>query len=237
MRKLTAIVAWLLAGHAIVLGLFWALVNVPDSNTVMLGATVLLAVVCVLVAALVEVTAAAWLWPATSFRMALAEGTRGIIPAVFAAAAFALFWWLGGSLEAWFDAHRGEIDAWFISTVDVTATAWIGRLIAAMVFVVRYVVGVACAVAIVHAWLGARWAGLLGLHWAPRMLSRYQLGLTALAMVVLVALPWALAYWRPAGLPATSAQLAFAAVKLTAMAIAMHVGWVLVLHAGVPRGN
>lgn len=234
-RKLVAVLAWLLAGHALVFGVFWALVRVPDSNVLMLGASALLLVVLVVVAATVEVTAAAWLWPGMPFRQALAEGTRGVVPAMVAALVFAASWWAADVLEASFAARRGEIDAWFIATLDTTRTAWVASVVAALAFLVRWIVGVAAAVAIVHAWIAARWAGLLGLHWVPRAVSRYQLGLTALAMVVLVALPWAAVYWRPPGIPPTSMQLLFVGAKLGTIALAVHIGWVLVLMAGVPR--
>src|SRR5690606_38496087 len=84
-RRLVAVLVWLLAGHAVLFGLFWSLVHVPDANTLMLGVTALTAVAFVIVAAIVEVTAAAWLWPEATFRTALAEGTRGLVPLVVAA--------------------------------------------------------------------------------------------------------------------------------------------------------
>ncbi len=233
-RRLVAVLAWLLAGHAVLFGLFWSLVHVPDANTLMLGVTALTAVALVMTAAIVEVTAAAWLWPGATFRTALAEGTRGLVPLAGAVAVFAACWWLASLLEAAFLARRGEIDAWFISTAGTTNTAWVARLVAALAFVVRWILGVAAAVAVVHAWLASRWAGLAGLHWVPRAVSRYQLGLTALAMVLLVALPWSAVYWRPPSIPPTSMQLLFVGAKLGIIAILMHVGWVLVLAAGVP---
>jgi hypothetical protein len=233
-RKLVAVLGWLLAGHAVLFGLFWLLVQVPDANTLMLGATSLVAVALLVVAAMVEVTAAAWLWPGATFAGALAEGVRGVVPLVCGALVFAGAWWVAGAIDAAFAARRGEIDAWFIATFDTTRTAWVAHLVAALVFLVRWVLGVSAAVAIVHAWLAARWGGLLGLHWVPRAVSRHQLGLTALAMIALVALPWSAAYWRPPGIPPTSVQLLFVGAKLGSIALLAHIGWVMVLAAGVP---
>ena len=64
-----------------------------------------------------------------------------------------------------------------------------------------------------------------------RALSPLQLAIIAVAFYGLIFLPWQAVYWRPASLPATAVEVAFALAKLTILGLVMHIGWTLILWA------
>jgi hypothetical protein len=235
MSKAVSIVAWLLAGHALLAALFWGLIHVPDANVTMLALSAVIVALLLAVATVVEVTAAAWLTPGTPFRSAVHAGVRGL-PALLAAL---LVWgvaaWAAGRLELWHQAHHGEIDAWLIARAGTTQAAWAHAGIDIAVFVIRWMVGLTLAVAIVHGWLTGGVRGLVRFGWLRRAFSRYQFGLVTLAFVLLIAVPWRAAHWRPAGLPPTWVEALFVGVKLGLLLIVGHVGWMIVLAAGARR--
>jgi len=231
-RVALARVAWLAVGHAALVALFWGLVNVPDANALMIGLSIATLAALIAVAAIVEGTAAAWLLPGRSWRQALVAGL-GSVPAVVAALVLmGIFWWIGVACAGWFDGHRGEIDAWLIANFDVTETAWIDRVVSAVGFVWMGILGVSLAVALLYVRLERGMPAVVRGEWLRAGLSRDQLTLTAAAMTLLVALPWQAAYWRPRGLPPNAWQLAFVALKLGLIYLAMNVGWLFVLLAG-----
>lgn len=232
MRRALAIVACLLAGHTAAAGLFWALVNVPESNVLMLALSA--ALVVLIVAALGWTEATALL----SWRpdLTLAEAARrglGAAPAVIAAAAvFGVVWWATARADAWLAARAGEIDAWLIATFELTRTAWAHRALDVALFLVRYAAGVSLAVAVLGAVARDGWRALTRLGWLRTGLSRRHLGLVGAAMTLLVFLPLQGAFWRPEALPPNAIEIAFAALKLGAIFLVAHVGWALVLWTG-----
>jgi len=224
---------WLIGGHAAAGALYVALINVPDSNALMLGLSALLALLLLYTLATVEATAVAWLVPGATLRAALGRGVRAM-PVVLAALALAgACQILADGLEAYARARAGEIDAWLIAAWDVMPTAWVHRTIAAAAFVLRWVVGVSLAVAALSAGIAGGPGRLLSTAWLRAGLSGQQLGLTAAALVLFVALPWRIAGWRPVWVPPTWIEVAFVALKLGALVVVGHVGWLLVLFAGV----
>jgi hypothetical protein len=235
MRKTVSVVGWLLAGHAVLAALFWGLIHVPDANVTMLALSALLVALLLAVATVVEVTAAAWLTPGTPFRRAVHAGVRGLPALLVALVAWGVTAWLAGRLELWHQAHQGEIDAWLIARAGTTEARWAHAALDVLVFFIRWVVGLTLAVAAVHGWLAGGVRGLARCGWVRRAFSRYQLGLVALAFVLLIALPWRAAYWRPSGLPPTWIEALFVTVKLALLLIVAHVGWTIVLAAGARR--
>lgn len=232
MTRGAAILGWLVAGHAAAGALYVALVNVADTNAAMLGLSALLAALCLFTLAVVEGTVLAWLVPGTTFRAAVGRGVRAVPVFLVALAIAGACWILAGALEARARAHAGEIDAWFIATFDIVSTAWVHRTLAAAAFVVRGIVGVSLAVAALGAGVAGGARRLLSAGWLRAAFSGQQLGLTAAAIVLFVVLPWRAVGWRPAWLPPTWVEVAFVALKLGALSIVAHVGWLLVLFAG-----
>jgi hypothetical protein len=237
MSKAASVVGWLLAGHALMAALFWGLLHVPEANVPMLVLSALLVALLLAVASVVEVTAAAWLTPGTPFRAAVHAGVRGLPALLVALAAWGVAAWLAGRLELWHGAHRGEIDAWLIARAGTTQAGWLHAGLEALAVFIRWIVGLTLAVAALHAWLAGGLRGLVRFGWIRRAFSRYQFGLIALAFVLLIALPWQAVSWRPAGLPATWVEALFVGVKLVALAVVAHVGWMVVLAAGARRAD
>jgi hypothetical protein len=232
MSRAVARVAWLVFGHALVIALFWGLVNVPDSNSLMVGVSIVTLALVIAAVAIVNGTAAAWLLPGRTWPQAFAAGL-GSVPAVVAAlVVIGTFWWTGDVALGWVAAHRGEIDAWLIASLDATKTAWVDRVVSVLVFLWTGVIGVSLAVALLFSKLERGMAGVVRFEWLRAGLSRDQLMLTAAAMTLLVALPWQAALWRPRGMPPSWWQPAFATVKLALIYLAMNVGWLFVLLAG-----
>jgi hypothetical protein len=236
-RKALAVVTWLVAGHALWLGLFWALVNVPESNAAMLAVSAVVVLLLLLVVALVDGTAGAWLLPGRSLREALHEAARAVPAVVVAIVVAGLFLWLGHAIDEWHEAHRGEIDAWLIARFDAPAATWPHRAIDALVFFVSGVVGVSLAVAALFARLEGGLTALARPGWVRAGFSRDQLTLVAIGMTVFVALPWQFAYWRPESLPPTWVQPGFAVAKLSLIFVAMNVGWMICLLAGARNAS
>ena len=231
MRRATAIVACLLAGHTAAAGLFWALVNVPESNVLMLGLSAAL-VAAILVALGWTQTTALLAWrPDVTLGAAARRGLRAAPVFLVAAAVFAVVWWVTERADVWLADHAGEIDAWLIATFEVTSAAWVHRALDVVLFLLRYAAGVSLGVALLGAGAREGWAGLRRLGWLRAGLSRRHLGLVGAAMTLLVFLPFQAAYWRPEALPPNAAEVVFAALKLGAIFLAANVGWALVLWA------
>ncbi|MCU0257076.1 MAG: hypothetical protein MUF60_10045 [Vicinamibacterales bacterium] len=231
-RKAVALVAWLATGHVAMLGLFWGLLNVPESNVAMLALSAAILCLWLAVGALVEGTAGAWLLPGRSFREAIHAGVSSLSAFVVALAVFGAFWWLGGVLDAWHESYRGQIDAWVIATFDTPEATWPHRAIDVAVFLAAGVLGVSAAVAVFFARLEGGTRAMFRPSWVRAALSRDQVTLVALGLTLFVALPWQFVSWRPEGLPPTWVQPAFAAAKLALIYLSMNVGWLICLLAG-----
>jgi hypothetical protein len=227
---------WLLVGHAALAGVYWGLLNVPESNVAMLGVSAVLVLLLVGGAAIVEgvglriLAARAERWSAMRY--------LACVPAFIVAAALWLaISWAVGWVEARHTAHASEIDAWLIAHGDWTRTAWLHRTIEIVLWLLRYVVGLSLAVGVfvlctvdgVGETLRPR-RFVAGLGWK-------RLLIVAVAIVVFVWLPWRAAYWRPHSLPHNLAQPLFAAARLALIALVVHVGWAIVLWSAIPRAT
>lgn len=236
-RKAVALVTWLVAGHAALIGLFWGLLNVPESNAAMLTLSAVTVFVLVVAGALVEGTAGAWLLPQRTFREALRAGAVSSPALVAALVLFGGCWWLGSLIDGWHEARRGQIDAWLIATFNTPDASWPHRVLDVVVFLVRGVVGVSLALALYFARLEGGFRAMLRPAWVAAGLSRDQVTLVAIGMTLFVALPWQFVYWRPADLPLSWVQPAFAGGKLALIFVAMNVGWLLCLVAGARNAS
>ncbi len=231
-RKALAVLAWLAIGHLVVAGLFWLLLNTPDSNALMVTASALLGLVLVVIAGTVEGTAGAWLLPGRTFREALRAGLRAVPAFVLAVLVFGVFWWIAARIEAWHAAHGSEIDAWMIATFNAPDATWPHTLITVLAFVFRDIVGLSVAVALLFAALEGGTRAVLRMRWPAAAISRDQAMLVAIGVTLFIALPWHFATWRPNDLPVSWVQPAFAAAKLALIDVAMTIGWGICLLAG-----
>jgi hypothetical protein len=137
--------------------------------------------------------------------------------------------WACGWLDGWHEAHATEMDAWLIATFNWTHTVGLHRTLDSLVAFLRYVAGTSLAVSLVAVAAFGGGAAVLRLRWIARACSPLQLSAIAVAIFGLMWLPWQAVYWRPRSLPASSLEVAFAAVKLLVLAVLAHLGWALVL--------
>ena len=137
--------------------------------------------------------------------------------------------WMCGWVDSWHEAHRGEIDAWFIAHLDWTNIAWLHRTIDWLLRFVRYVIGTSLAVALLAAGVMEGAAGVLRLRWIRAAMSPIRLVTIAAIVALFFWLPWRAAWWRPTFLPPNAIEPAFGAAKLTVLAVVMHIGWALIL--------
>ena len=213
-RRSMTMLAWLVAGHLVLGGLFWALLRTPESNVFMLTVSAVLVLLMVVWGGLVTgVGLTGWrhTGPVTSLFASVGRRVAWTVPALLV---FWGFWWITGRLLGYFAAHAGEIDAWLIANAGWVGTAWLHAAIRWVLYAVRFAVGVSLALALLAAGLGLVPGHVAGLGWVRRGLSWRTLAIVGGAVLLMWAGPWHLAYWRPSGLPATWVQPAFAAIKL-----------------------
>jgi len=226
-RRPALATATLALGGAVAAGLFWALLNVPESN--LLALTLSAALLLAIVATLGGIIAA-------SSAIADGAGVAGVARRSIAAMpafalgviVFAALWWLTGAIDAWWRAHRGEIDAVSIRYLNLARTQSLHQAVFLIIWIVRWVIGlsVVAALATTAAARGAHAAGA-GLRNAVRP-APIAAGLAAALLLTGL---WRLVYWRPARLApwleptfvaAKLAVLYLAAVSIVALALAVH---------------
>jgi len=98
---------------------------------------------------------------------------------------------------------------------------------------VRYGVGASLAIT----WMGQLASrGVAGLvsNWIRDGIAWTRLLVVSAALLIGIWLPWQAVYWRPASLPATWIEPAFAAIKLLVLFVVANVAWAVVLRS-VPR--
>jgi hypothetical protein len=228
--RLAAITLWLLAGHALVAGAMWGFLLIPESNVGMLLLSLTTALVIVGAAGIVE-NAALLAWSgdyvsgAAGLRARLGDAWRRLPAFLAGLAVFGALWWTTGRIDSWWTAHRGEIDAWLLVTLAITDASALHTALRAIVWVIRYVLGLSLALSLVRRGTGA----FPRPEWLVEALRPRRLAAIALCLLAFVVLPWRFAGWRPAGLPATWVEALFVAAKLGAIVLAVHVGWALVL--------
>ena len=215
MTRLIAVTAWILGWGVLTGAAYWAFLKTPESTVWALMLSALLAIVS-LARLGITVNGAIAAWPSGVSRDTVRRAIiriPAIIPAVLIAA---IAWWVVSRVTGWVSAHSGEISAWFIARFgwsDVSAlfstinwTGWWIRWILAPMIALSFV------------------AGAIGRGVSPR-----RLAVATVWFLVLVAAPWVyLAPWRPAGLPPTSVEPMFIALKLAVTALLMATGLALI---------
>lgn len=207
----------------------------PESNVLMLGVSALL----VAIAGTLLVLASA------SASFAIVHGRApwaSVVPAarrlpVILAAVLVIGIICGGAgwFEAWWLAHAGQVDAAAIAAGDVTRTGWIHGTVHWLVVAIQWVV-VPVWFATVLAWAaGYEPRDVLTGKWLTAGLDWRLLLATAGCAVALVWLPWHYVYWRPRGLPATTAEVVFTGAKLVTVYLLSQIAWAIVLWAAARK--
>jgi hypothetical protein len=233
MNRFFATLAWLCVGHAAVFGLFWLLLQVPESNAWMLATSALIVAAGVILLGVVDASAILSLRSIDPMSAAVRSGLRRGWLVVFPLAVFGCLWWLTGAASSWLSRHAGEMDAWIIAKTGWTATAGLHAALGWIIAFVRYGVGASLAIT----WMGQLASrGVAGLvsNWIRDGIAWTRLLVVSAALLIGIWLPWQAVYWRPASLPATWIEPAFAAIKLLVLFVVANVAWAVVLRS-VPR--
>lgn len=234
-RHHLALLAWLTSGHAVLFGLFWLLLHVPESNVVMLAASGLIVLAMVALAGLVEGGGLTLAAPGSSTQGLARTLIRAPLAAPLAVALFGVVWLLTGSAATGWSGHRGEVDAWFMLHVGWARTARLHDAVWWIIAFLRYVVGISLALALLGWAVSRGLASLARGRWLAAALSPLRLALIAALLLVLVWLPWRAVYWRPAWVAATWQEPTFVAVKLAVLYLLANIGWAGILSV-VERG-
>ncbi len=228
-RRLALVASWLCAGHAAWLALFWGLLQVPESSLWALGLSAAIALLLVALGAAIHAGASA-AWQADWFAAGLGAGVSRLHAALAAGLVFGAIWWMTAALMAWHTGVSGQIDAIYIARTGRAGTGWIHAAIFWGVMFVRWSVGLTLAVSLLAA-LVADGTSASGRAVARTALSPRHFLAVTFWLVLLVAIPWHLASWRPARV-GVAAEPWLVAARLAAVALAMSTGWALVLRVG-----
>jgi hypothetical protein len=228
--RLLRTAAWLSAGAVIVFGLYWLLLNTPESNVVALASSVVL-VLLMAVAVAFFVNASLNVAAGVGLGQTLAAAARGVHWVVVTAVPAALLWWAIVRADRWVLDHSGEINAWFIARfgwADISAIfkaeMWASRWL-------RWSLIPLVSLALLGALLDGGLAGVVA-RWR-RALGWRSLAIAAASFVLLIAVPLPLVDWRPQ-LPATWVQPAVAAARLGAVAALWIAGATLLVLLAAP---
>ena len=230
MTRMRATVAWLCAGHALAGGLYWLLLQVPESNAWMLAASALTVFAALLLMGVVETTAVLGLTTVEPMGVALRTALRRGWLIVFPLVVFGCIWLIARDVQDWLTRNASQIDAWIIAKTGWTRTAGLHTGLAWLVAFVRYGVGTSLAVSLLAA-LASRGLPGLASDWVRAGFRWKRLLPVSAALLVGVWLPWQAVYWRPASLPPTWIQPAFAAVKLMVLFVVANLAWAAVLRS------
>jgi len=213
-----------LAGAAIL-----AFLYTPESNVLMLAVSALLVVLAGVILLLSSASAAHALVYGQRPWSSLGAAARRLPLVIAAILVIGLICGGAGWFESWWMSRAGEFDAAAIAAGDVTKTGWVHSAVHWIVVFVQWVV-VPAWLATVLAWAaGYETRDVLTLKWLTAGLDWRLLAVTGLGVAVLVWLPWRYVYWRPRGLPATTAEVVFSGAKLVAIYLLSQVAWALSL--------
>lgn len=238
MRRLGLVTAWLCGGHAVGAALFWLLLQVPESNALMLAASVLVVAVLFAVTVVTETTAIRAIDKATDAanwrdRLRTPGVARRTIAFLLAVVAFAAIWWFTSQANGWWFRRTGEIDAVLMLRFGWTRTASLHAAVRWGLRFVRYAVGLSVALTLMRRWLdGSIDVAALRTMTAPTRLIEITAWLT-----LFVVLPWRMAWWRPLAVPPTWIEPAFVGLKLGGLYLLANVGWALILRSARSRSS
>jgi hypothetical protein len=208
MRRLARVSAILAAGAIVGGALYWALLNTPDSNAIVLGISALLVVLLVLTAA-IGVSMATLVARGTPGREAVARVPRAAGWFLIAFSPLLAAWMTLGRFDRWVIERQGEINAWFIARFGWADISWLLRAEVWASRWIRWAVVPVLCISLLTTILTAE----TGTTWLRRAFHWRTLLAATLAFIVLMALPWQLTTWRPQ-LPPTWVQPTLAAIRL-----------------------
>lgn len=213
-RSFAAASAALAAGFAMTLGLFWALLNVPESSVPALALSAGLAV-CIAVAAGLTTGSAAALVVGAPWREAARRAVRALPGFLAGLVIFAVLWWITGSADHGWREHRGEVDAIVVRHFGTARTSVIHEGVFLTIWLVRWVVGLAVVTGLVAACaIGGTRAAARGLRAAVQIVP---LMATAIVALVVGKGLWRLVDWRPKAIPPNWLEPVFVAIKLSVL--------------------
>ena len=230
-KRLLAVAGWLAAGHAVLAGLYWLLLAIPESNAAMLAASALTAVAAVLVFGWVEAVGLL-AWQVDPHPRELPRRAVGKAPGVWLGAAlFVVAWFLLAHADALWNDHRGEIDAWLMAQFGWANTGSLHTAFRWLLTFVRFL-GLSVSVALASAFAAAGFAGVGRTRWFRGALSVPRLLKLAGILIVFFWLPLQAVNWRPTWLAPNWQETTFVALKLGGLYLLANFGWALILGVG-----
>jgi hypothetical protein len=230
-RRLLVIAGWLAAGHAVLAGLYWLLLAIPESNVAMLAASTLTVLVAVLFFGWVEAVGILAWQPETHPRQ-LPRRAVGTAPGVWLGVAlFVVVWLLVAHAGGLWGGRRGEIDAWLIAHFGWTNTGWLHTAFRWLLAFVQFL-GLSASVALASAVAAGGLGAIRRARWIRDGVSLRRLLTLAGILIVFFWLPMRTANWRPAWLAPNWQETTFVALKLAILYVLANLGWALVLGVG-----
>jgi hypothetical protein len=232
-RRLPLVALWLIAGHAVAGGLFWLLLQVPESSSLMLAVSATIALLAVLVLVWTLGGALAAWRPEAGAGRAIVRGLAYAAPVILGALLFAFVYWLTEKASIWHAAYAGQLDAWIIARTGKSETARLHTWIFWLLWFFRWGLGLTLALSLA-AW-GVRdgLRTLASVRWLTSALNPMRwVAVTALVGMG-IALPWHHVYWRPEKL-SIGAEPWFLGAKLAIIVVAMALAYALTLRVVTP---
>jgi hypothetical protein len=230
-KRTAAMLAWLVAGHAVLGGLYWALLLVPESNVFMLTTSLLLVVGMVWWCGLVEGVGLLASQADDSLRAHVRPAAGRAALVVAPLIVFAFVWWTTGMASDWLARHSTEIDAWILLKTGWTRSIVLWPAGEYVIAYVRYGLGASLALTLFVDLLRTGLGGAASSSWLRRSFAWRQLVVLTVAWVIglLVLSPVAYWRWQPKGFAAEWFEPAFAATKLSLMFVVANLAWTAVL--------
>jgi hypothetical protein len=230
-KRGVTILGWLVIGHAATFGLYWALLQVPESNVLMLGTSLLLVLGMMWWFGLVQAVGLLAWKTGSGLRASLGPASRRAWLVIIPLVLFAFVWWMTGLASGWLDRHWSEIDAWILLKTGWTKAAVVRAGCEHVIAFVRLGIGTSLALTLYASLLRTGLGAISSMAWMRRAFSLRQLVVIAAALAVGVLLPSHLAYWRwqPASVTAAWYEPTFAILKLAVMFLLANLAWTAVV--------
>jgi hypothetical protein len=200
-----------IVGAAATGGVFWLLLNVPESNAFALALSAGLVVLLAILTGYTTSVVVAALNGATVVD-ATRRGLTGLPGFLLGLVVFCVLWFVTTTIDDQWTLHAGEIDALLLRYAGTANSRWLHTSISWLLWLVRWGVGLAVICGATTSRVKRQSVGRgFGLASSP-----LPLGATVAGLLVGYGL-WSLVYWRPKGLPANTTELLFVSVKLSAL--------------------
>jgi hypothetical protein len=230
-RRLLAIAGWLAAGHAVLAGLYWLLLAIPESNVAMLAASALTLLTIVLAVGWIEAVGLL-AWQPEARPRELPRRGLGRAPGVwFGIAIFVVIWLLATRAAVSWADHRGEVDAWLMARFGWTNTGWVHTAFRWLLGFVQFL-GLSVSVALASAFAAGGFAAVRRARWFRDAFSLRRLLTLAGILIVFFWLPLQAVNWRPRWLAPNWQETTFVALKLAVFYVLANLGCALLLGVG-----